>query len=336
MAHASGLDLMCLQGRFRLIDLRQLHARALEPLFEEEQQQWLEVLLWDYRPSLEILRRFLDTRALLGYAVFEGHVPAGYGFYVVEECKGLLGDLFVSARYPHDEVAALLLGELVRALRSIPGVERIEAQLIPFGGSHDKAFAALGFRLFPRQFMLLPLTEASPPPPDSGAVRIEPWNERWFLPCARLIQSAYAGHVDSQINEQYRTAGGALKFLRNLILLPGCGRFLPDVSFVVPAPDGEALLGVVLNSEVSPQVVHTTQIAVRADYQRRGLGRRLLQATIAALQARRFRAHTLTVSTENRPAVALYQRLGFRTVKTFSAAVWQAQEEAGGVRSGRP
>jgi GNAT superfamily N-acetyltransferase len=326
---------MYLQRRFRLIDLRQLPARSLEPLFAEEQRQWLEVLLWDYRPAVETLRRFLDTRTLSGYAVFEGHAPAGYGFYVVEEHKGLLGDLFVSTRYPHDEVAAPLLCELVRALRSLAGVERIEAQLIPFGGSHDKAFAALGFRLFPRQFMLRPLTEASPPP-DFGAVRIEPWNERWFVPCARLIQSAYAGHVDSQINEQYRTAGGALKFLRNLILLPGCGRFLPDVSFVVPAPGGEALLAAVLNSEVSPQVAHTTQLAVRADCQRRGLGRRLLQATMAALQARRFRALTLTVSAENRPAVELYQRLGFRTVKTFSAAVWQAREEAGGIGSGGP
>jgi len=323
-----------LQQRFRLIDLRQLPVRALEPLFEEEQRCWLEVLLWDCRPSLDILRRFLETRALSGYAVFDGDVPAGYGFYVVEEHKGLLGDLFVSARYPHDEVAAPLLRELVHALRSLHGVVRIEAQLIPFGGSHEETLSALGFRLFPRQFMLLQLAETVPQP-DCGAVRIEPWNARWFLPCARLIQSAYTAHIDSEINDQYRTTAGALKFLRNIILLPGCGRFLPDVSFVVPEPGNEALLAAVLNSEVSPRVAHTTQIAVRADYQHRGLGRRLMQATIAALQARSFRAHTLTVSAGNRPAAELYQRLGFRTVKTFLAAVWPAREKAEGACAGR-
>ncbi len=325
---------MRLRQRFRLVDLRQLPARTLEPLFEEEQRCWLEVLLWDYRPSLDILRRFLDTRALSGYAAFEGDDPAGYGFYVVEEHKGLLGDLFVSARYPHDEVAASLLNEMVHALRSLRGVVRIEAQLIPFGGSHEETFAALGFRLFPRQFMVRQLAETLPQP-DCSAVRIEPWSERWFLPCARLIQSAYAAHIDSEINDQYRTIAGALKFLRNIILLPGCGRFLPDVSFVVPEPGKEALLAVVLNSEVSPRVAHTTQIAVRTDYQHRGLGRRLMQATIAALQARDFRAHTLTVSAGNRPAVELYQRLGFRTVKTFSAAVWPAPEKVEGACQGR-
>lgn len=306
----------------RIVDLRQLESRTLEPLFEEEQQQWLEVLLWDYRPSLQVVRKFMDAHALPGYAAFDGQTPAGYGFYVIEEHKGLLGDLFVSARYSHTQVAASLLEEMVTALRNVPRLTRIEAQLISFSGSHDAAFAKLGFRLFPRQFMLLPVEAGQQPDPGSGS-GLERWNDRWFQPCTQLIQLAYACHVDSEINDQYRSESGALKFLRNIILVPGCGQFMPDASFVVREPGSSRLIAVVLNSEVSPRVAHTTQIAVRPDYQHRGLGRRLMQATIAAIAAKGFRALTLTVSSANLPAVKLYERLGFRTVRTFSAAVWQ-------------
>ncbi len=306
----------------RIVELRQLESRALEPLFEEERQQWLDVLHWDYRPSLQIIRKFIDAHSLAGYAALDGKTPAGYGFYVVEEHKGLLGDLFVSSRYPHAPTAGRLLQEMVATLRGVPRLERIEGQLIPFGGSHDATFAEMGFRLFPRQFMLLPLETAASPEPE-GRLKLERWDDRWFQSCARLIQLAYAYHVDSEINDQYRSESGALKFLRNVILLPGCGRFLPDASFVVREPGSDRLIAVVLNSEVSPKVAHTTQIAVLPGYQRHGLGRRLMQATIAAVAGKNFRALTLTVSTSNMPAVQLYERLGLRTIKTFSAAVWQ-------------
>jgi len=42
-----------------------------------------------------------------------------------------------------------------------------------------------------------------------------------------LIYLSYANHVDGVINDQYRSRLGALKFLKNIILLPGCGQFVP-------------------------------------------------------------------------------------------------------------
>jgi ribosomal protein S18 acetylase RimI-like enzyme len=59
-------------------------------------------------------------------------------------------------------------------------------------------------------------------------------------------------------------------------------------------------------------------------YQRHGLGRRLIQATIQALRARRFNALSLTVTAANERAVGLYASLGFSQIKTFTAGVWQA------------
>jgi ribosomal protein S18 acetylase RimI-like enzyme len=130
--------------------------------------------------------------------------------------------------------------------------------------------------------------------------------------------------VDSHINDQYQTAAGALRFLKNIILLPGCGQFLPGASFFARSPGGYDLLGAVLSSEVAPRVGHITQLCVRPGFQGQGLGRRLTLAAIRVLRETKFSELTLTVTSANAPAVRLYEKLGFRTVKTFSAGVWPA------------
>ncbi|HSC78290.1 MAG TPA: hypothetical protein VLB32_06980, partial [Candidatus Acidoferrales bacterium] len=80
-----------------IVDLRMLRAEALQPLFEEEQRAWRQELHWDYRPSTELLRRHIDARTLPGFAaVLQGEV-IGYCFFVYEDQKGLLGDLYVRA-----------------------------------------------------------------------------------------------------------------------------------------------------------------------------------------------------------------------------------------------
>jgi ribosomal protein S18 acetylase RimI-like enzyme len=97
---------------------------------------------------------------------------------------------------------------------------------------------------------------------------------------------------------------------------------VPSASFVLRQPGGDDLIAVVLTSEVSPGVGHTTQICVLPGYQGHGLGRMLMQTSAEALRAMKFRELTLTVTTENRSAVKLYENLGFVTIRTFTAGVW--------------
>jgi ribosomal protein S18 acetylase RimI-like enzyme len=132
--------------------------------------------------------------------------------------------------------------------------------------------------------------------------------------------------MDGEINDQYRTEEGALKFLKNIIMLPGCGQFQEQASFILRAPHSPELIGAVLTSTVAPGVGHTTQICVMPGYQRHGLGRRLIRATVQALQAKRFSALSLTVTAANRRAVDLYASLGFTQIKTFTAGVWKSPE----------
>jgi ribosomal protein S18 acetylase RimI-like enzyme len=309
----------------QIVDLRQVRSRSLENLFQEEILRWREELYWDYRPSIDLIRRFVDSRALGGCVATENGNAAGYGFYVLEDHKGLIGGLFVSARPGQAAVTQQLLSEIFSALRATPRLQRIEAQLMPFGTEIDPAFLTPDFRLHTRQFMLLPLREAQlTRHPLSPGLQIEPWSDRSFESAARLIQLAYADHVDAEINDQYRSESGGMKFLRNIVLLPGCGTFLPDASFVVRPAGENRLAGMILTSTVADRVGHTTQVCVMPGYQGHHIGRQLMERSIDVLRQHNYDSLSLTVTASNRRAVELYERLGFRTIKTFAAGVWKA------------
>jgi ribosomal protein S18 acetylase RimI-like enzyme len=309
----------------QIVDLRQVHSRSLESLFREEVERWRDELYWDYRPSIDLVRKFIDSRALGGYAAVEDGAAAGYGFYVLEDHKGLIGGLFVGAEYSRGPITERLLTEMLTALRGTPRLERIEAQLMPFGAELDPAFLSQHFSLHSRQFMLLQLDKAKLAARQiSPGLRIEPWSDRQFDSAARLIQLAYANHVDGQINDQYCSESGSLRFLRNIVLLPGCGQFLPEASFLVRPVTGDKPIAMILTSTVAEDVGHTTQVCVMPGYQGSGIGRQLMEHSIQALKKRGYKSLSLTVTTVNQRAVELYEHLGFKLVKTFAAGVWQA------------
>jgi len=308
-----------------IVPLRQTTPRQLDALFEEEADRWLQEFRWDYRPSLALIRRFVETRSLEGCAAINEHRAAGYGFYVFEDEKALLGGLYVARSVTEPGLAERLLASLLLNLRTRAEIGRIEAQLIPFGHALDSALVRHGFRLHKRQFMYLDLATPRAAHAATNGLRIERWTDRCFDPCARLIERAYSRHVDSDINEQYRSEGGASRFLRNVVLLPGCGQFLPEASLVIPGSGRNDLSGVVLTSVVAPGVAHVTQICLQPELHGKGQGRALLRASIEALQARQFKGLSLTVTSANQPAVHLYETEGFRVLRTFSAAVWDGK-----------
>jgi ribosomal protein S18 acetylase RimI-like enzyme len=306
-----------------IIDLRQTNVHQLDSLLQEEARHWREELHWDYRGALDLIKRFLEAHALSGCVAFDGNAAIGYAFYVLEDHKGLIGGLYVAPHQQQEPVGRRLLDEMLFSMRALPQLNRIEAQLMPFGGPVDTALKDQGFRLYTRQFMLLDLNKkVETPRATNSALRVDRWNDRYMEACAKLIYLAYANHVDGDINDQYRSRNGALRFLKNIILLPGCGQFVPGASFVVRHPGSEELVGTVLTSEVSPGVGHTTQLCVQPGFQGHGLGRMLMQTSAEALRAQKFRELTLTVTSENRAAVNLYEKLGFTTIKSFTAGVW--------------
>jgi ribosomal protein S18 acetylase RimI-like enzyme len=152
---------------------------------------------------------------------------------------------------------------------------------------------------------------------------IRPWNEQEYQAAAAIITAAYRGHVDADINDQYRTLSGSLRFLNNIVRFPGCGTFDAQASFLVYQRRTRTLAGLILCSQVRPDVGHITQICVLPEFRSAGLGEALMGATARVLRGRNFHAISLTVTEANQRAIALYHRLGFASTRVFDAFVWE-------------
>src|ERR1700733_4801075 len=114
----------------RVVELRHLRAGDLDMLLEEETEVWRETLDWDFRGSAGLVRRFLEMQALNGYALLINGYPVGYCYYVAEERKGLIGDLYVMKDYLSVENEERLLTAVVEGLMKTPLIRRIESQLM--------------------------------------------------------------------------------------------------------------------------------------------------------------------------------------------------------------
>lgn len=319
-----------------ILDLRHFSAGNLKPVLEAEGRIWNDRLSWDFRSSANLLLQYLDSRLLPGFVATENGRVRGYTFCVYEASKAVLGDVFaISSSYGTGsavEVEQRLLEHLVELLQHSPGVDRIESQLLLHPhGTHTATMAAAGFKVFERLFMELdlrpprsiPRNSISPPAGDHRvALEIREWKEGDFSAAGHLISQAYQGHLDSLINDQYRTPAGSLRFLHNIVRFPGCGVFDAPASRVLLDRNSGDMVGLLLCSRVRQDVAHVTQLCVARDYRNRGLGALMLSECAEELQRRGFRALTLTVTKENAGAVALYRSRGFASRHSFDAMVW--------------
>jgi ribosomal protein S18 acetylase RimI-like enzyme len=149
------------------------------------------------------------------------------------------------------------------------------------------------------------------------------WSEQDYQSAAAIITTAYRGHVDAEINDQYRTLSGSLRFLNNIVRFPGCGTFDPDSSFVAVHKRSRTLVGLILCSRVRDDVGHVTQVCVLPEYRSHGIGETLIAAATGNLRQRKFSMLSLTVTEANARAVELYVRLGFDKKRVFDAFVWE-------------
>jgi ribosomal protein S18 acetylase RimI-like enzyme len=310
-----------------ILDLRHFSSADLRFLLDQEVEMWGEALAWDYRSSAEMILRYVDAKILPGYAAVERGSLVGYAFFVYEGSKGVIGDLFVSSRPPDMRVVeGRLADHIIETLQQSPGVHRVEAQLLTHEtGELTEPFLANGFQRYRRLFLCLDLRSDSNSvsAPAFNEIQIRRWTENDYQHAAGVITAAYRAHIDSEINDQYRTTAGSMRFLNNIVRFPGCGLFDPEASFVAIHKPTNALIGLILCSRVRDDVGHVTQVCLVPEYRGLGLGEGLLACTCAYLRNRKFSLLTLTVTEANHRAVDLYCKLGFETRRIFDALVWE-------------
>lgn len=317
-----------------IIDLRHFGSSDLRPLLERETQQWSRLLAWDYHASAEMILRYVDAKILPGYAaVFKDRI-CGYSFFVYEGSKGVIGDLFVEdggERINNHNALPLehrLLTHVIETLQHSPGIHRVEAQLLMHEtDSVTGPFLREGFHRYRRLFMVMPLGASGVPgvpvPAPGAEIEVRRWSEGDFAGAAAVITAAYRNHVDAEINDQYRSANGSMRFLNNIVRFPGCGVFDGDASFVAVHRPSRSIIGIILCSRVKDEVGHITQVCVVPEQRGRGLGQLLIATSAAELRRRNFVELSLTVTEANSRAVELYKRLGFSVRRVFDAFVWE-------------
>jgi ribosomal protein S18 acetylase RimI-like enzyme len=307
-----------------IVDLRRLDACRLEPLLDEEIRSWKEELDWDFSRSADLVRRYVDMRALNGAAALEDEAAAGYVYFVLEDGKALIGDMYVARERRGVELENALLERALFEISAHPGVDRVESQLMLLRWPPGRpAPGPARMRAFERNFMRVDLESVRL---AENRVRklcyIERWSDHYLDAAAPLIAAAYVGHIDGAINDQYRSASGARRFLHSIVQYPGCGVFAAQASFAAFEPKGPTLCGISLASKVAPECGHITQICVSPEAHGKGLGYALLRRSLLALKSLGCRSASLTVTAANQEAVRLYERVGFYTARVFPALVW--------------
>lgn len=309
----------------RILDLRQIHGRDLEPLLEDEIRTWEQSLDWSFSASAELVLRFVNMQSLNGYALTIDGRMEGYTYYITEDHKGMIGDIYLREPYRVPEFENLLLESSLAALMADRDIHRVETQLMMLSNPlRRKMPLPRWLQVFPRTFMVKPLDgEALPPSTAESYVQMAPWREHGQEEAARLITECYRGHIDSRINDQYQTLPGARKFLLNIIQYPGCGRFFAPASFFCSRRDNGAVCGMILSSIVGPTTGHITQLCVSPAARGYGIGYELLRHCLAELAAYGCRQVSLTVTSSNVSAIRLYERAGFTAQREFAAHVWE-------------
>src|SRR5579863_7442135 len=321
---SSGFGVLVLE----ILDLRHFSSVDLRPLLGDEAQLWGRLLSWDYSGSAEMILRYVDAKILPGYAAVDRGRVFGYSFFVYEGNKGVIGDLYVinGNRLPNArEVELKLLTHVIETLQQSPGIHRVEAQLLAHEvNSVSRPFLETGFQRHPRLFMTLELGKTAPEKTAvHPEVEIRRCTDADYQPSAAVITAAYRTHVDAEINDQYHTLSGSLRFLNNIVRFPGCGIFDAESSFVALDRRSRSLIGIILCSRVRHDVGHVTQVCVLPEYRGRGIGESLIAASQNNLRKRNFSILSLTVTEANARAVALYRRLNFDSKRVFDAFVWE-------------
>jgi ribosomal protein S18 acetylase RimI-like enzyme len=331
---------------FQIVDLRHFEVRDLTPLLDLEAQVWDTRLHWDFAPSARLIATCVREKRLCGYALTLDHEVKGYCFSFRAGEKCLVGDLFVDPAAATLEQALDLLHYTLRELMASASLRRVEAQLPHYAFTHlEPSFRACCFAAYPRSFMMLALASRPPRAGRGQAVAgetlvgdflIKPWERRHDRDAARLLYDAYRGHVDALINDQYRSVTGATNLIENILYYQGCGKCLPNACWAAIHRSTQQLAGLLLLTVVRPGCGHIPQVAVARQFQSQGVGTALIEAALTELERKGFAEVSLTVTNLNEGALRLYERLGFRTIHTFGAFVWDRRTPVSGVFPGAP
>ena len=305
-----------------VVDLHTVQATELEELWQHEVGAWRDRLLWDISAIAAAFRRTLERGGIAGKVVRIGGRAVGFTYYAVTGQLGVVGGLVLSPVWGTVAAGEALLRETVDTVRR-KGVRRIEAAFVSIDYPWlAPAFERQGFRTYWREFLRVALHAVPALEPPPAGVQLRPWRETSIAEIAQIMRAAYAGGIDAQAHQRYRTEHGCRAVLDDILHQGSCGNLVAEAS--VLAYHRSRGVGFIVTTEVASGQAHVAQVAVLPTYQRQGIGRSLLTYSMACLVEGRFDTLSLIVYQANDRALRLYRALGFHTVLAFPVFTWEA------------
>lgn len=305
----------------QIVDLCTVTPTELEALWQCEETFWRQRLLWDISEVLATLRRFVARKGLPGKAVRVDGETVAYASYGSTGSLGFLANLVLMPAWNQAGVGEALLQATLEALHA-RGVPRIESRCVVSDSPWlVPACERWGLRTYWREFLRLDLRHMRVATQSREDVHVLPWRSMYIGEAAAIMQAAYEGTTDAEINALYRTREGCQLVLDTILNQGGCGKPVTEASAVVQ--DRGQSLGCLVIAETAPRQGHLAQVVVRPAYQRRGLGRLLLSHSVSQLATQHFDTLSLIVSRANHRALSLYQAMGWHTVLAFPVFVWE-------------
>ncbi|MBN2311727.1 MAG: GNAT family N-acetyltransferase [Candidatus Hydrogenedentes bacterium] len=262
------------------------------------------------------IHRAIAHPAVDAVAVADGPDTAGLALAMVRGDVGRLSFVHVLARYADRGVEQRLVEEVVRTLRA-GGVAGIVSEYVPFCRLNlEDTYAELGFVPVKRRLMGAELN--APPLGASARSESRACNEAGARELGAVIADAYVDHPGRLLHAEVRDIDSATEFVQS-VFEGAFGRVRPGYIRAIER-DGAAA-AMIAGCEVAPEVGFVLQVAVKQDWQGQGLGSALVRELGGRFREAGLARMALGV-TASSPAVSLYARLGFETIRPVTAYAW--------------
>jgi len=272
--------------------------------------------------TVEPLRGAIRRGRMDGWVACRGDQGLGLVVYLERAGSGRLSFVHVVSDCQEGGLAARLVGYAVERLRAA-GLRQItsHASLAAYEEAIRQAYLGLGFRAIERMIMSVTLAEGPPDRFSPPGYDVIAWEDHYLERAARLFHDANRGTVDALIYPQFRTLEETERMVQ-AVRDGGAGAFAEEASGIVL--HGRVVCGAIMLVRPEPDRGFIIVVAVASAHQGRGVGRALLSRTLASAREAGIRTVELAVTEGNRPAVALYRRLGFSDKRRMTAYVWEA------------
>lgn len=187
----------------------------------------------------------------------------------------------------------------------------------------------MGLKYYKRHRMECDLRRRSLPLVLAPGYRLIAWQPGLVNEHAETKYDCFRGEVDARIFSCLGERDGCQKLMDEIVHKPG---FLPEATWLmqyVGVPHKPEFCGTIQGIRATPRFGAIQNVGVVAEHRGRGIGRALVAAALLGFQQAGLRRAVLEVTAENDSAVRLYQRVGFRRVKTLYKAVELAYSAAG-------